>query len=90
MIIIRISSKHLCGFFILRVYFLVGHFRRGGYTVGLCLDMERWPSGRRRSPAKGVWDQKFHRGFESLSLRQSVQNGSKQVLASETLEKIAT
>jgi hypothetical protein len=25
--------------------------------------------GRRRSPAKGVWGQKPHRGFESLSLR---------------------
>ena len=21
----------------------------------LCADLERWPSGRRRSPAKGVW-----------------------------------
>ncbi len=30
--------------------------------------LERWPSGRRRSPAKGVWE-KSHRGFESLSLR---------------------
>ena len=32
--------------------------------------LERWPSGRRRSPAKGVWE-KSHRGFESLSLRQN-------------------
>ena len=31
--------------------------------------MERCPSGRRGSPAKGEWDQKFHRGFESLPLR---------------------
>ena len=30
--------------------------------------MERWPSGRRRSPAKGVCGQPY-RGFESLSLR---------------------
>ena len=30
---------------------------------------ERWPSGRRRSPAKGVWGLEPHRGFESLSLR---------------------
>ena len=29
---------------------------------------ERWLSGRKRSPAKGVWG-KPHRGFESLSLR---------------------
>ena len=31
--------------------------------------METCPSGRRGSPAKGVWGQKLHRGFESLSLR---------------------
>src|SRR5690606_16795941 len=30
---------------------------------------ERWPSGRRRSPAKGVDGQKLSRGFESLPLR---------------------
>jgi hypothetical protein len=37
----------------------------------ICLTLtERWPSGRRRSPAKGVWE-KSHRGFESLFLRQS-------------------
>ena len=29
---------------------------------------ERWPSGRRRSPAKGVYPNRY-RGFESLSLR---------------------
>ncbi len=33
---------------------------------------ERWPSGRRRSPAKGVCGHKLHRGFESLSLRQMI------------------
>ncbi len=33
--------------------------------------LERWPSGRRRSPAKGVWGQ-THRGFESLSLHQVI------------------
>ena len=33
------------------------------------LALERWPSGRRRSPAKGVWGLIPHRGFESLSLR---------------------
>ena len=32
---------------------------------------ERWPSGRRRSPAKGVY-RKRYRGFESLPLRQLV------------------
>ncbi|MDF2940436.1 MAG: hypothetical protein K0R66_1078, partial [Gammaproteobacteria bacterium] len=32
-------------------------------------DLERWPSGRRRSPAKGVYGQKLYRGFESLPLR---------------------
>src|SRR5690606_15575967 len=31
---------------------------------------ETCPRGRRGSPAKGVWGQKLHRGFESLSLRQ--------------------
>ena len=31
--------------------------------------LERWPSGLRRSPAKGVWIN-VHRGFESLPLRQ--------------------
>ncbi len=36
----------------------------------MCASLERWPSGRRRSPAKGVWALKAHRGFESLSLRQ--------------------
>ncbi len=30
---------------------------------------ERWPSGRRRSPAKGVYRERY-RGFESLLLRQ--------------------
>ena len=30
--------------------------------------LEKWPSGRRRSPAKGVWGNS-HRGFESLFLR---------------------
>ena len=30
--------------------------------------LERWPSGRRRSPAKGVY-RKRYRGFESLPLR---------------------
>ena len=32
---------------------------------------ERWPSGRRRSPAKRVYGQKPYRGFESHPLRQS-------------------
>ena len=31
---------------------------------------ERWPSGRRRSPAKRVYGQKSYRGFESHPLRQ--------------------
>ena len=31
---------------------------------------ERWPSGRRHSPAKGAYGSKLYRGFESLSLRQ--------------------
>lgn len=31
---------------------------------------ERWPSGRRRSPAKGVYRRRY-RGFESLPLRHS-------------------
>jgi hypothetical protein len=31
---------------------------------------ERWPSGRRRSPAKRVYGQKLYRGFESHPLRQ--------------------
>lgn len=30
---------------------------------------ESCPRGRRGSPAKGVWGQKLHRGFESLTLR---------------------
>ena len=34
------------------------------------ISKERWPSGRRRSPAKGVWGVESHRGFESLSLRK--------------------
>ena len=33
------------------------------------LFMERCPSGRRGSPAKGVWGDELHRGFESLSFR---------------------
>jgi hypothetical protein len=33
---------------------------------------ERWPSGRRRLPAKQVWREFLHRGFESLPLRQRV------------------
>ncbi|MEY4615071.1 MAG: hypothetical protein RJB66_31 [Pseudomonadota bacterium] len=32
------------------------------------MNTERWPSGRRRSLAKGVWG-KTHREFESHSLR---------------------
>ena len=32
--------------------------------------LERWPSGRRRSPAKGVY-RKRYRGFESLPLRHN-------------------
>jgi hypothetical protein len=31
-------------------------------------NLERWPSGRRRSPAKGVYLDRY-RGFESLPLR---------------------
>ncbi len=31
---------------------------------------ERWPSGRRRPPAKRMWGLKPHPGFESLPLRQ--------------------
>lgn len=31
--------------------------------------MESWPSGRRRSPAKGVYGQNLYQGFESLTLR---------------------
>ena len=34
-------------------------------------DLERWPSGRRRSPAKRVRGYKPLRGFKSLPLRQS-------------------
>ncbi len=30
---------------------------------------ESWPSGRRRSPAKGVYGQNLYQGFESLTLR---------------------
>lgn len=33
--------------------------------------MERWPSGRRRSPAKGVYGQNLYREFKSLPLRQT-------------------
>ena len=32
--------------------------------------LERWPSGLRRTPGKGVYGE-LYRGFESLSLRQS-------------------
>lgn len=31
--------------------------------------LESWPSGRRRSPAKGVYGQNLYQGFESLTLR---------------------
>ena len=48
-------------------------------TAGVCIrcsaitkqdkqNLERWPSGRRRSPAKGVYLDRY-RGFESLPLR---------------------
>jgi hypothetical protein len=36
----------------------------------LCPQVERWPSGRRRPPAKRVYGQKPYRGFESHPLRQ--------------------
>ncbi len=39
--------------------------RPPSFTAGL---PERWPSGRRRSPAKGVY-QRWYRGFESHPLR---------------------
>ena len=32
--------------------------------------MDRWPSGRRRLPAKEVYEQSY-RGFESLPIRQT-------------------
>jgi hypothetical protein len=35
----------------------------------LCPQAERWPSGRRRPPAKRVYGQKPYRGFESHPLR---------------------
>src|SRR5207342_3792775 len=38
---------------------------------------ETCPRGRRGSPAKGVWGQKLHRGFESLSLRHIASNALK-------------
>ncbi len=41
------------------------HWRRTDTSQALT---ERWPSGRRRSPAKGVY-RKRYRGFESLLLR---------------------
>ena len=31
--------------------------------------VERWPSGRRRPPAKRMWGLKPHPGFKSLPLR---------------------
>ena len=34
------------------------------------LSVDRWPSGRRRSPAKGVGG-KLPRGFESLPVRHN-------------------
>ncbi len=37
---------------------------------------ERWPSGRRRPPAKRVYGQKPYRGFESHPLRHSCAHGS--------------
>jgi hypothetical protein len=41
---------------------------RGMGTGGKVARTERWPSGRRRHPAKVLWA-KVHRGFESLPLR---------------------
>ncbi len=37
--------------------------------LGYCGGQERWPSGRRRPPAKRVYGQKPYRGFESHPLR---------------------
>ena len=38
-----------------------------GYSA--LFSTESWPSGRRRSPAKGVYGQNLYQGFESLTLR---------------------
>ena len=39
-------------------------------SVAVYASMETWPSGRRRSPAKGVGEESS-RGFESLRLRHT-------------------
>ncbi len=58
---------------------LGGFFGKGQFCLvtpmftWLYASVETWPSGRRRSPAKGV-DRKLSRGFESLRLRHFPQN----------------
>ena len=51
----------------------IADLKGGGKIIRKRLgNTEKWPSGRRRSPAKGVWGQKLHRGFESLLLRNTL------------------
>ena len=52
-----------------RTWYLVSWYVVGGFAA----DLERWPSGRRRSPAKRVGGVKPPRGFTSLSAVEPIE-----------------
>ena len=84
------------------VAFLCNALTRPRSTVGACnLELvtwnsrrstkdgkERWPSGRRRSPAKRVGGLKLPRGFKSLPLRPNMRRISARI-ASAPGEEVA-